>query len=481
MPFRLEFSKMTAGILAGGALIWSSMATSPALAAQAQENAEAAITTATPAMWEVTDEDSEFILLGTFHILPPSLNWRSPEIADAIERADVVYFEVDAESPSAQSKTVSAVMTQGFFTNGDTLETRLDAADAAKLKEIVSQIGLPLAAINPMRPWNAFLTLTVQFIVQQGFDPASGVDSVLLAEARTRGKEIVFLETIEQQLGLFTGLDPQAETDLLVMTIRDWENQSATFDELFAAWATGDTSALNTQMNQPMREETPKLFDRLLVDRNRAWADRLAADLKNGSGVALVAVGAAHLVGDEHSVPAMMASMGYDVRRLNGPQEESTGDDGPNEDIAENGSDEAQPSDSADQPFIDESLMLPGTIVLQPDSETRGADNDNAADYEITDEGPENILPEAIEAEPAQEDGTLGAAAGDIDDTETEPVALVDPIGGMIGEMVAGDAGLDNAAPVTAAPEDTTPVELVPVELEEDDTIIADDATQTTE
>ncbi len=281
-------------------------------AAFAQEAAPAAQTSASPAMWRVSDADSDFILLGTFHILPKGIDWRSPALDAAMETADEVYFEVEADSASAQQKTVGIVMMQGFNKGGKTLSDMLKAADTQKLKEISASLGLPFDSIDAMRPWNAFLTLSVQFIVKQGYDPSAGVDSVLLAEARTRGKDLKFFETIEEQLGLFTGLSPETEKNLLLLTIRDWDEQAAMFDDLYKAWAAGDTDMIDEQMNTPMREDAPEVYERLMVARNKAWAEELDGALKNGSGKALIAVGAGHLVGSD-SVQALLAAKGYDV------------------------------------------------------------------------------------------------------------------------------------------------------------------------
>ncbi len=270
---------------------------------------------ATPAMWRVTDADSEYILVGTFHILPPALKWRTNLLDAAFRDAAVTYFEVDADAPDATAKTLNTVMTQGFNAPGAALTAMLETGDAAKLRDIVKELKLPLAAVDTMRPWNAFLTLSVQFIMNQGFDPGNGVDSVLLKEAKAGGKDVRYFETIEEQLAFFTGLAPSVEKDLLVITIRDWDKQAGAFDELFNAWATGDTDYIDAQMNQNMREQAPDVYKRLIVERNAAWANELDAALKNESGKGLVAVGAAHLAGEEFSVPALLAAKGYEVTR----------------------------------------------------------------------------------------------------------------------------------------------------------------------
>ena len=269
-------------------------------------------TQATPAMWLVRDDDSEFYLLGTFHILPPALEWKTPSLNAAFDAAQTVYFEVDASGPETQSKTVSVMMVDGFLPTGETLTSVLDPEDAESLKTITQGLGLPLASVDVMRPWQAFLTLSVQFIISQGFDPSSGVDSVLTQDAKADGKELQFFETIEQQLGFFTGLSSKTETDLLAITLRDWDQQIESFDDLFNAWIRGDGDYIDQQMNAALRDEAPNVFDVLLTQRNIAWADRIAADMENGEGVALVAVGAAHLVGDQ-SVQKLLEEKGFEV------------------------------------------------------------------------------------------------------------------------------------------------------------------------
>ncbi len=283
--------------------------------AQNVELTEQSPTQASPAMWRIADADSEFILLGTFHFLPPKLQWRGAAFNDAFRRADLIYFEVEADAPSAQTTTVRIMMTQGFNPPGTTLSDMLDADDVVKLQEISKSLKLPFAAINPMRPWQAFLTLSVRLIVEQGFDPGSGVDSVLLAEARTLGKDVRFFETLEQQLELFTGLEPETEKALLVMTINDWDEEVAAFDRLFTAWRMGDADFINEVMNTSMHKKVPEVFQRLIVERNKAWAAEIAAVMKDGSGNAFIAVGAGHLVGDDYSVPALLETYGFEVSR----------------------------------------------------------------------------------------------------------------------------------------------------------------------
>jgi|GEM_PF-18819 len=269
---------------------------------------------ASPPMWRLADDDSEIWLLGTFHILPPDLDWRSDPLAKAIDAADTIYFEAEVDTPDARQKTIQTLMTQGFLPKEKNLSSLLDESEAEKLKEVANQVGLPFAAIDTMRPWQAFLTTTVQYIVAKGFDPGSGVETVLLREARLRGRNLEFFETVEEQLSLFTSLSPKVELALLKITLQEWDAQDEQFAALFKAWRDGDVGVIDTLMNETMREQSPEVYDALMLRRNEDWAARIK-EVMAGEGRVLIAVGAGHLVGNENSVPALLNAQGFEVTR----------------------------------------------------------------------------------------------------------------------------------------------------------------------
>lgn len=268
---------------------------------------------AEPPMWRLSDDDSEIWLLGTFHILPPDLDWRSNPLAHAIDNAETIFFEAEVDAPETETVTRNALITEGFLPKGETLSGLLEPDEVAKLQAVTTEIGVPFEAFDRMRPWQAFLAASVQFIVTQGFDPGSGVESVLLKEARFRDRKLEFFETVEQQLLLFTSLPPDVELDLLKITLRDWDNQDKQFSLLFNAWRNGDAETIDELMNDSMRDQAPEVYDTLIKHRNEVWVDRIETVMA-GKGRVLIAVGAGHLVGDD-SVPSLLISKGFEVER----------------------------------------------------------------------------------------------------------------------------------------------------------------------
>jgi len=268
----------------------------------------------TPAVWRMRDEDSDIWLLGTFHILPPELDWRTDNVIRAINSSDTLYLEADIESPGAQLSALKILMTEGFNPRGVKLTKLLGGARADKLRQICKDLNLPIAAIDDMRPWQAYITITTQFIVAKGYDPSSGVDSQLSKEVKASGKPIKYLETAKDQLSIFTTMSTERELKLLASVLDSWGDADEEFETLYEAWRTGDVESMDTLINASMRDELPELYEAILVNRNRNWVEQLDEVMK-GSGNFLVAVGAGHYVGDD-SVIAMMRKRGYTIERV---------------------------------------------------------------------------------------------------------------------------------------------------------------------
>ena len=58
---------------------------------------------ARPPVWVVRDADSELVLFGSVHVLPPGLDWRPPALERAVSSADEVWFELPID-PATEAK-----------------------------------------------------------------------------------------------------------------------------------------------------------------------------------------------------------------------------------------------------------------------------------------------------------------------------------------------------------------------------------------
>jgi hypothetical protein len=261
----------------------------------------------------VSDADSTIYLFGTFHALREGATWRTPKVQAALAQSSEVWLELaDVGTPGAEAATLPLIQRLGLDPSRP-LSSKLTAAENALLAVAAAKVGLTPAQLEPMRPWLAGLQLSLLPLLKAGYDPKLGVDGLIAAAARTEGKTVRGFETTEQQLRFFADLPPEAEKQMLLSALEDVEGGPAVIDRMSAAWSRGDLRALETELVDDMRKETPAFYKVLLADRNAAWA-RIIAERLKGSGVSFVAVGAAHLVGPD-SVQAELAELGVTAAR----------------------------------------------------------------------------------------------------------------------------------------------------------------------
>jgi uncharacterized protein len=263
-----------------------------------------------PALWKLSDADSEIWLLGTVHVLPRDVAWKSPAIEAAFAQAEVIYFETPTDDTAAQ-EVAAVVQQEGLNPKGVTLSSQLAGADHARLVRVAAQFGVPMAAMELQRPWLAALQLSLAALSREGYVAEAGVERVLEADAAKAGKRIAYFETPTEQMQIFGRLSAQAERQFLVSTLRQIEEEKAASAQLDKLWSRGDVAGL-TKLTLPMIDEAgPEVADALIYARNGRWVAKID-ELMAGKGRVFIAVGAAHLVG-ERGLPAQLRARGYAV------------------------------------------------------------------------------------------------------------------------------------------------------------------------
>ncbi|WP_371396066.1 TraB/GumN family protein [Fretibacter rubidus] len=267
-----------------------------------------------PALWSISDDDTTVYLFGTIHLLRPETQWRTEAFNQAFERADTLYLEVDTTSAEGQAAVQRIVAQEGMFAEGETLMGVLDDEEEATLMATMGPMGATADAINGFKPWLLGLQLSVGSIMQAGYDPNKGVDTLLASEAKLEGKTLKYLETIERQIGVLSSADMDEQIDGLMVTVETLNLGTEFVDVLASEWADGDVTGLTATMADPLVFGGQEGYDALMVDRNRDWIPAISSALDE-PGVKFVAVGAGHMVGPD-SVIAMLKTEGLSAQRL---------------------------------------------------------------------------------------------------------------------------------------------------------------------
>ncbi len=263
-----------------------------------------------PALWRLSDGDSEIWLLGTAHMLPKDLHWDRTRIDAAIAGADTVMFETPIDTAGAQA-IAQLALRYGLNPPGVTLSSLLTPADQTALTEVCKLVNVDPKALEPQRPWLAGVGLSVAYVVSKGLDPNSGVEHQLDATAQAEGKKRDYFETSEEQIRFFADLPVKTQVDFLHSTLHEIQAEDEDFNAINAAWAKGDVATMARYFTEMNKETAPDVYNVLIRDRNARWERRIET-MMAGSGKIFIAVGAAHLIGPG-SVIEQLRKRGYKV------------------------------------------------------------------------------------------------------------------------------------------------------------------------
>ncbi|WNG24250.1 TraB/GumN family protein [Cystobacter fuscus] len=285
----------------------------------AQAPAAAAAVAQPPAfLWEVTRPgapDKPLYLTGSIHLGLPGQFTFPPSLEAALARSQALVVELDPDKAQANAKeTQKLVLRLGTYAPPDGLQAHLSEETRSRLPELLAKVGLPPAAVERMRPWLLYITLSVLELQRAGYSEAGGIDRLLLAKARDT-KRIVELETMEGQLGMLASLPDPVQELMLREMIEQSPLTAVNMARMTTAWEGGNPSALAellfTQAEDPAFQP---FYEALFYTRNRRMADQVAG-MVDAPETHFVVVGAGHLVGPE-GLLALLERAGFQVRQL---------------------------------------------------------------------------------------------------------------------------------------------------------------------
>jgi uncharacterized protein YbaP (TraB family) len=264
---------------------------------------------AQPPVWIVRDADSEMVLFGSIHVLPAGLDWTPPVLAQSLKSADDIWLEL-AMDEGAQRTVAQLAMQKGALPQGRTLSQLIGPEHTAQLNRVAASYGAPVYLIDRLEPWFAEVVLASAYYGRSGGDPEQGVEKVVLRQLPPSVRIRAF-ETPAEQIALFDSAPLDEQVASLGETLDDMETRPDQYKDLVKAWMDSDVAAIDREALEPLREASPALYKRLVVDRNANWMGPLRERLA-GKGRTVVVVGVGHLIGKD-GLPARLRALGYSV------------------------------------------------------------------------------------------------------------------------------------------------------------------------
>lgn len=266
----------------------------------------------TSSVWAAKGPKANVYLAGACHVLRAS----DHPLPSVFEKAYTDSARIIFEAPPADLETklyTQKLMAIAAYADGTTLRQHLKPAVYAKAQKFCRERGYPFEQYQLFRPWMLSMMLTMQELARIGVEADFGVDRFFYQRALRDGKPTGGLESADDQLAFLNMLDQGMGNEQVSETIDDLLHLESKVEDILAAWRTGDEAGLEN-FNLRELKNYPRLYEVLVVERNKKWAERIEGLLK-GEDNAMIIVGVAHLAGAS-SVIGLLRGRGYEVIKV---------------------------------------------------------------------------------------------------------------------------------------------------------------------
>jgi uncharacterized protein YbaP (TraB family) len=245
-------------------------------------------------LWELHGKHNTVYLLGSIHVLRPSDYPLPPTVLEAYRDAKSLLMEVNLEEISS-AQVQAEMLGSAVLPEGKTLPVVLGSARYGRADVLAHEVGVELSLFDQFAPWFAAEAISQLQLTQLGFQPESGIEMYFMERARTDGKSVAGLETVHDQISLFQNMSLDTQAQYLVSSLEQAHDLPKEVDSMVRAWQRGDTQWFANQLQSELGRD-PKLYQSVLVARNRKWLPKIEALLNDDKNY-LVIVGTGHLVG----------------------------------------------------------------------------------------------------------------------------------------------------------------------------------------
>ncbi|CUS49398.1 MAG: hypothetical protein HLUCCO02_12070 [Idiomarinaceae bacterium HL-53] len=244
-------------------------------------------------LYEVEWQEHTVWILGTIHLARNTDTKLSERALTALQESDQLWMEMTRDELTRSSEILfeSGLKPQSY------LPEVLAPEVWEQLASTTSRLGLAPSVVARMEPWLLEYVVLVLTLRNEGFDSTQGIDFQVLREAAELNKDIYGFELAEEQVEILSAARSNISVDEHINYILT--ESPSLLEEIVILerhWQRGELDEIMAFVDTDMTEYTQHI---LLVERNQRWFRMLQQVLSERPGVLFVAVGTAHLGGEQ--------------------------------------------------------------------------------------------------------------------------------------------------------------------------------------
>ena len=245
-------------------------------------------------------------LYGTIHIICKDDFVMTEVTKQKFSEAQQVYLELDMDDP----KMMPEMMKSMYMTDGSTLKTLMSEADYQKVSQFFKDsLKTNIEMLDKMKPF-VLSSMTIPKLIAC---PSQSYEETFVKMAKKDNKEVLGLETVEEQFGALDKMGMKKQADLmLVKMIENWNDGKQELKQLITDYKNQDVEAMYEDMAKSKTMDA-QFEEDLLATRNKNWISKIQKITREKP--TFFAVGAGHL-GGKKGVISLLKNEGFTVKAV---------------------------------------------------------------------------------------------------------------------------------------------------------------------
>ncbi|MBO7637489.1 MAG: TraB/GumN family protein [Treponema sp.] len=250
-------------------------------------------------------------ILGTIHMADDRLYPLPDVIMDDLNNSKRIAAEIGSDDmQELQGRMYGLLMESVVRAKGRDISKELTKEELEYVEETIGPQAF--AMYRMMEPWMLTETLAMQQWMDSGLSHEKGLDTVLMDMLTSKGLKWEGLDSLDTQLDILTFGTYDQQLFMLKDLLSDLIDSTETneyINRMYEAYLNGEKGSLTEVVQEEEDAELDELDgemlkfmleynDKIITQRNRAWAEKIKVWLREG-GETFIFAGSAHFLGND--------------------------------------------------------------------------------------------------------------------------------------------------------------------------------------
>jgi|ERR1035437_3556053 uncharacterized protein YbaP (TraB family) len=259
-------------------------------------------------LWEISGNglSAPSYLFGTIHIADKRAYQFNDSVLPKLNECQAFAMEINMDSVDETS-----LLGKMMIEDGKTLEDIYSKKDYKMIKAALKKsTGFDISLFNSVKPFVILTMIEASKPAKSSMEDA--LDIYLSKQAKDKGKKVIGIETIDEQMDVISKMPP----GMVIDYIKNMGKQDKMTEQLIDAYSLQQLDKIKSIMDNSGNALGAEFNKEILTKRNYIMADRISTFI--ASETLFIAIGSGHLPGDE-GVISLLKKKGFTVSPIIAP------------------------------------------------------------------------------------------------------------------------------------------------------------------